>query len=181
MSRVSSKPVVIPKGVELKTSGQRIEAKGPKGQLVHQVHDLVDVQLKDQDGEKVLAFAPKEESKQARALAGTTRSVLFNIVQGVHDGFEKQLELVGVGYRAQVQGSDINLNLGFSHPVKYNLPKGVSAQAPSNTNLVLQSADKQLLGQVAAEIRRIRPPEPYKGKGVRYAGEHIVRKETKKK
>jgi len=177
MSRVANKPVTVPAAVEITENGQRLSVKGPKGTLEHQVHHLVEVAR--EDGE--LTFKARDESKAANALAGTTRSVVNNLVVGVSDGFEKKLELVGVGYRAQAKGKVLNLSLGFSHPVDYALPEGVSAVTPSQTEIVISGSDKQQVGQVAAEIRAFRPPEPYKGKGVRYAGEHIVRKEAKKK
>ena len=144
---------------------------------MHSIHALVE--MTREDGE--LKFRPRDESKAANALAGTTRAVISNLVTGVSDGFEKKLELVGVGYRAQARGKVLNLTLGFSHPVDYEVPEGVTAETPSQTEIVLKGADKQKVGQVAAEIRAFRPPEPYKGKGVRYADEVVVRKEAKKK
>ena len=154
-----------------------LTVKGPKGTLEHWVHDLVE--LKREDAE--LNFSARNESGQASALAGTTRSVVNNMVIGVSDGFEKKLELIGVGYRAQAKGKVLNLTLGYSHPIDYELPAGVTADTPSQTEIVVKGSDKQRVGQVAAEIRAFRPPEPYKGKGVRYADEVVVRKEAKKK
>ena len=177
MSRVAKAPINVPSGVTVTHSGQAVSVKGSKGELSLQVNDLVSVSFED----NVLTFAPKAEDSQGWAQAGTARAIVNNMVQGVSEGFEKKLQLIGVGYRAQVQGKAINLTLGFSHPVVYNLPEGVTAEAPSNTELVLKSADKQLLGQCAAEIRAYRKPEPYKGKGVRYADEYVRRKEAKKK
>ena len=177
MSRIANKPVQVPSSVEVKESGQQLTVKGPKGTLEHLVHGLVEVGREDND----LVFKARDESQAANALAGTTRSVVHNMVAGVTDGFEKKLELVGVGYRAQAKGKVLNLTLGFSHPVDYELPEGVTVETPSQTEIVLKSADKQRVGQVAAEIRAFRPPEPYKGKGVRYADEVVVRKEAKKK
>jgi len=177
MSRVANKPVSVPAAVEITADGQQLSVKGPKGTLEHSVHALVEVTRE----EGVLNFKARDESKAANALAGTTRSVINNLVVGVTDGFEKKLELVGVGYRAQAKGKVLNLSLGFSHPVDYELPEGVTAATPSQTEIVINGSDKQQVGQVAAEIRAFRPPEPYKGKGVRYADEVVVRKEAKKK
>jgi len=177
MSRVAKSPVALPDGVDVSLNGQNISIKGKKGTLELEVHTSVEVKQDD----KVLTFAPKDGSKQANAQAGTVRALINNMVTGVSAGFEKKLQLVGVGYRAKAAGSTLNLTLGFSHPVDYELPEGVKAETPSQTDIVLTSANKQLLGQVAAEIRAFRPPEPYKGKGVRYADEHIRRKEAKKK
>ncbi len=177
MSRVAKSPVQIPAGVEVKLSGQQVSVKGGKGALSLDVHSSVEVK---QEGAE-LTFGTKEGSKQARALAGTTRALVNNMVVGVTQGFEKKLELIGVGYRAQAQGKAVNLTLGFSHPVVYDLPEGVTAETPSQTEIMIRGIDKQKVGQVAAEIRSIRPPEPYKGKGVRYGGEQVRVKEAKKK
>lgn len=178
MSRIAKNPVVLPSGVDLKVDGQKVGIKGAKGSFEYTVHKTVQVSV---DNGSVV-FAPAEGANDsAWAMAGTMRSLVSNMVQGVSTGFERKLELVGVGYRAQLQGNKINLSLGFSHPVVHELPEGVSAELPSQTEIVLKGVDKQLLGQVAANIRAYRPPEPYKGKGVKYAGEHIVRKEAKKK
>lgn len=177
MSRVANSPVSLPSGVNVTAAGQNITVKGGKGTLSLDVHQSVEVSQND----NVLSVSAKNASKQANALAGTTRALLNNMVVGVSEGFTKKLELVGVGYRAKASGKTLNLTLGFSHPVDYELPEGVKAETPSQTEVVLSSADKQLLGQVAAEIRAYRPPEPYKGKGVRFADEHVRRKEAKKK
>lgn len=177
MSRVAKAPISVPAGVTVSLAGQALSVKGSKGELNFEINDQVAVNFED----NVLTFAPKGESSEGWAQAGTARAIANNMVKGVANGFEKKLQLIGVGYRAQVQGSKINLTLGFSHPVEYPLPQGVSAECPSNTEIVLKSADKQLLGQVAAEIREYRKPEPYKGKGVRYADEYVRRKEAKKK
>lgn len=177
MSRVANNPVVLPSGVEISLSGQDIQVKGSKGSLKITAHTAVEV--KQEDG-RVL-FAARDGAKQSRALAGTTRALVNNMVNGVHTGFERKLQLVGVGYRAQAQGKKLNLTLGFSHPVEYNLPDGVTAETPTQTEVVIRGIDKQQVGQVAAEIRAFRPPEPYKGKGVRYADEMVRRKEAKKK
>ena len=177
MSRIANKPVQVPSSVEIKESGQQLTVKGPKGTLEHRIHGLVEVNREDNE----LVLKARDESQAANALTGTTRSVVHNMIAGVTDGFEKKLELVGVGYRAQAKGKTLNLKLGFSHPVDYALPEGVTAETPSQTEIVVKGIDKQKVGQEAAEIRAFRPPEPYKGKGVRYADEVIVRKEAKKK
>ncbi len=177
MSRVAKSPVAVPAGVEIKRNGQVLIIKGPKGQLELIVHNNVDVTLED----NVLTFAPRDGAKHSRALAGTTRALIANMVMGVTDGFEKKLQLVGVGYRAQAKGNALTLNLGFSHPVEYSLPTGVTCETPTQTEILVRGIDKQLVGQVAAEIREFRRPEPYKGKGVRYADERVRRKEAKKK
>lgn len=177
MSRVADNPVQVPKGVEVSLKGDEIAVKGSNGQLSMALHRLVEVREED----NVLRFAPRAADKGAHAMAGTMRALVNNMVVGVSAGFEKKLQLIGVGYRVQAQGKKLNLTLGFSHPVEYQLPEGITAETPSQTELVLKAADKQLLGQVAAEIRAFRPPEPYKGKGVRYADEYVRRKEAKKK
>jgi len=177
MSRIAKQPVTVPASVEISESGQLLTVKGPKGSLDHHVHKLVEVTR----GEGELNFSARDNSKQANALTGTTRSLVNNMVTGVSEGFEKKLELVGVGYRAQAKGKVLNLTLGFSHPIDYELPEGITVETPSQTEIVVRGNDKQQVGQVAAEIRDFRPPEPYKGKGVKYADEIIMRKEAKKK
>ncbi|MAS60228.1 MAG: 50S ribosomal protein L6 [Gammaproteobacteria bacterium] len=177
MSRIANAPVAIPKGVETTLSDTAISVKGSKGNLNLDLHELVGV---SQEGEE-LKVAAKSQTRQAGALAGTFRSLINNMVIGVSEGFQKKLELQGVGYRAKAQGKSLNLTLGYSHPIDYSLPEGVTAETPSQTEIVVTGADKQLVGQVAAEIREFRPPEPYKGKGVRYADERVYRKEAKKK
>ena len=177
MSRIAKSPVSIPSGVEVKLDGQNVAVKGPKGNLSMSLHADVTVEQND----NILQFNNVANSKGAVAMTGTMRSLVNNMVTGVSKGFEKKLLLVGVGYRAQAKGSVLNLTLGFSHPVDYSLPDGVTVETPSQTEVVLTSCDKQKLGQVAAEIRSLRPPEPYKGKGVKYSDEIIVRKEAKKK
>ncbi len=177
MSRVAKNPVELPKGVECSLSGNSISVKGPKGALTHDANN--EVVVKQEDGS--IQVAARSGSKFSSAIAGTTRALVQNMVTGVSDGFERKLELVGVGYRAQAQGSKLNLSLGFSHPVEYQAPDGIQLETPSQTEVVIRGIDKQKVGQVAAEIRRYRPPEPYKGKGVRYAGERVVMKEAKKK
>ena len=177
MSRIANAPVAIPKGVETTLSDTAISVKGSKGNLNLDLHELVGV---SQEGEE-LKVAAKNQTRQAGALAGTFRSLINNMVIGVSEGFQKKLELQGVGYRAKAQGKSLNLTLGYSHPIDYTLPEGVTAETPSQTEILVSGADKQLVGQVAAEIREFRPPEPYKGKGVRYADERVYRKEAKKK
>ena len=177
MSRVAKNPVVIPKGVETKISDTEVSIKGNKGNLNLELHRLVIVA---QDGEE-LKVSAKDASRSASAMAGTFRSLINNMVVGVSQGFEKKLELQGVGYRAKAQGASVNLTVGYSHPIDYKLPAGVTVDTPSQTEIVITGADKQLVGQVAAELRDFRPPEPYKGKGIRYADERVYRKEAKKK
>jgi large subunit ribosomal protein L6 len=177
MSRVAKKPIQLPKGVEINANGQQTTVKGPKGTLEHTIHELVEM-VRDGD---VLTFSPRNQSQEANALAGTTRALINNLVVGVSQGYQRKLELVGVGYRAQAKGKVLNLTLGYSHPVDYQLPEGVTAETPSQTEILLKGCDKQKVGQVAAEIRAYRPPEPYKGKGVRYSDEVVIRKEAKKK
>ncbi len=177
MSRVAKKPIEVPKGVDVNISGQSVSAKGPKGNETVVLH--ADVTPVMDDG--VLGVKPVNDTKGAIALAGTMRSLLNNLVVGVSAGFEKKLELRGVGYRAQAQGSSVNLTLGFSHPVVHKVPDGIKVETPSQTEIVVSGTNKQVVGQVAADIRSYRPPEPYKGKGVRYVGEYVAMKEAKKK
>jgi large subunit ribosomal protein L6 len=177
MSRVAKKPISIPSGVDVRMDGNNVIVKGAKGQLQHSVHR--DIAVAQENG--ALQVTVTREGSETNALAGTTRALLNNMVTGVTAGFERKLTLVGVGYRAQVQGKVLNLTLGFSHPVAYPIPAGITIETPSQTEIVVKGIDKQQLGQVAAEIRAYRPPEPYKGKGVRYADEQIVLKEAKKK
>lgn len=177
MSRIAKAPVAIPAGVEIKLSAGKIAIKGKQGTLELDVHS--DVEIKQE--ENVLTFAPRNSEKQANALAGTFRALVNNMVTGVTAGFEKKLILQGVGYRAKTAGKVLSLSLGFSHPVDYEAPEGVSIETPTQTEIVIKGIDKQKVGQVAAEIRGYRPPEPYKGKGVRYADENVRRKEAKKK
>ena len=178
MSRVAKAPVVVAPGVSVEIQGQQVSVKGPKGQLEMTVHDSVSVALADGQ----ITVRPAVETDQAAwAMAGTMRALLNNLVTGVSQGFQKKLQLVGVGYRAQAKGGSLNLSLGFSHPVEYPVPDGISIETPSQTEILVSGCDRQQVGQVAAEIRSYRPPEPYKGKGVRYADEQIIRKEAKKK
>ncbi len=176
MSRVAKQPVELPKGVEFKMDGRTAKVKGSNGELSLDVHASVDIA---EEGNQLNISAASPE-RDALALAGTTRALLANMVTGVSKGFEKKLQLVGIGYRAKAQGKVIDLTLGFSHPVKYQVPEGITIETPSQTEIVVKGADKQAVGQVAAQIRAYRPPEPYKGKGVRYADERVVIKEAKK-
>jgi len=177
MSRIAKYPVNVPAGVEISLATEQIAIKGPLGTLTQALSANVVVA---RDGDQ-LTFAAANDSQQANAMSGTLRALVSNMVLGVTTGFVRKLNLVGVGYRAQAQGDAVNLTLGFSHPVVHKLPKGVKAETPTQTEIVLKGTDKQQVGQVAAEIRAYRPPEPYKGKGVRYSDEKIVIKETKKK
>ena len=178
MSRVAKQPVEVPKGVEITVSGQSVSAKGPKGKESVDIHSTVSPVF--DDGVLGVSVANPDDQK-SMAMAGTMRSLLNNLVIGVSAGFEKKLELRGVGYRAQAQGSNLNLTLGFSHPVVHKVPDGVKVETPSQTEVVVSGTNKQIVGQVAADIRNYRPPEPYKGKGVRYVGEYVAMKEAKKK
>jgi large subunit ribosomal protein L6 len=177
MSRIAKEPVELPKGVEFKQDGNVVTMKGGKGTLSLELNS--EVQLSQE--ENTLSVAARSGSRFAAAMSGTTRALLANMVLGVSEGFVRKLELVGVGYRAQAQGNKLNLTLGFSHPVIYDVPEGVTVETPSQTEVIVAGSDKQKVGQVASEIRRFRPPEPYKGKGVRYSDERVVRKEAKKK
>jgi large subunit ribosomal protein L6 len=175
MSRVANKPVSIPKGVEVNINGHLVSVKGVKGTMQLDLHPSVGLEQADRE------VTVKARNDGADVMAGTMRALLNNIVTGVSQGFEKKLTLIGVGYRAQAQGNKLNLTLGFSHPVEYAVPEGVKVETPSQTEIVVSGVDKQKVGQVAADIRSYRPPEPYKGKGVRYTDENVVRKEAKKK
>ena len=177
MSRVAKNPVTVPAGVEVNFGTDALTVKGKNGALSLPLTGAVKVELNDGQ----LTFAAADDSKHSVAMSGTVRALVANMVKGVSEGFEKKLQLIGVGYRAQAQGKTLNLSLGFSHPVVYEMPEGVSVATPSQTEIVLTGADKQAVGQAAAEIRGYRPPEPYKGKGVRYVGEMVVMKEAKKK
>ena len=177
MSRIGKKPVPVPSGVTASVEGQTVKMKGPKGALQFVVPDDVAVAM----DKGAIKLDPRNETKRARSMWGTSRTLVSNLVTGVTKGFERKLELVGVGYRAAVQGKNLNLTLGFSHPVSFPVPDGIAIETPSQTEIVVKGTDRQKVGQVAAIIRGYRPPEPYKGKGVRYAGEKIVMKEGKKK
>lgn len=177
MSRIGKKPVSVPGGVNAAVDGQNVKVKGPKGELAFLVHDEVDVKFEN----GTITVAPRHETKRSRAMWGMSRTMVQNLVTGVTDGFEKKLEIEGVGYRASVQGKNLVLALGYSHDVVYPIPQGIQIVCPKPTEVVVSGINRQQVGQVAAEIREFRPPEPYKGKGVRYAGEFIFRKEGKKK
>jgi large subunit ribosomal protein L6 len=177
MSRVGNNPIPVPKGVEVTIAADQVAVKGPLGSLSQALISAVALK---QDGDR-LVFQVKDATTETNAMSGTLRALVANMVTGVSKGFEKRLTLVGVGYRAQAQGDKLNLTLGFSHPVVHQMPKGVKAETPSQTEIIIRGTDKQLVGKVAAEVRAYRPPEPYKGKGIRYSGEQVVIKETKKK
>ena len=177
MSRIAKSPIEVPKGVEVKASGRDISIKGVKGNMQCTLHDFVDMAQQD----NVLTIKPKQDRQDHWAMAGTFRALINNMVTGVTQGFEKKLQLIGVGYRAQVKGKSLSMTLGFSHPVDYPIPEGIQITTPTQTEIVVSGCDKQRVGQTAAEIRAYRPPEPYKGKGVRYVDEYVVRKEAKKK
>jgi len=177
MSRIGKKPVTVPSGVTAQVDGQEVKVKGPKGELKHVLVDAIIAKL-DNGG---IEIAMREDSKEARAMWGMSRTMVANLVAGVTEGFTKKLEITGVGYRAAVQGSNLQVQLGYSHDIAFAIPQGIQVVCPKPTEIVITGIDKQQVGQVAAEIRRFRPPEPYKGKGIRYAGEFILRKEGKKK
>jgi large subunit ribosomal protein L6 len=177
MSRVGKMPITVPKGVEVSVTAEQISVKGSLGTLVRASHPLVSV--KNDAGK--LMFAPANDSVEADAMSGTMRALVANMVNGVSKGFEKKLALVGVGYRAAAQGGKLNLQIGFSHPVAKDMPAGVKVECPTQTEITIKGSDRQVVGQIAAEVRAIRPPEPYKGKGIRYVGEKVSLKETKKK
>lgn len=174
MSRVGKQPVTLPKGVEVHIADQRLHVKGPKGQMSVPFHSSVSLQVED-------GVATLDWTEGQNAFAGTMRALLNNMVHGVSVGFEQKLEIIGVGYRAQAKGRTLSLSLGFSHPVDYPVPEDITIETPTQTEIVIKGIDKQKIGQIAADIRAYRPPEPYKGKGVRYAGENVRRKEAKKK
>ncbi len=176
MSRIAKAPVVVPAGIEVSIDGTSVNVKGPKGSLNQSFNKAVEIN--QADGE--INVSPKVENKDSWAQAGTARAIINNMINGCANGYEKKLQLVGVGYRAKAQGNKLNLTLGFSHPVVHELPEGITAETPTQTEIIVKGVDKQVVGQVAAEIRGYRPPEPYKGKGVRYADEWILRKEAKK-
>ncbi len=177
MSRVANSPITIPGGVDVKIDGSNLTVKGANGQMSHAIHPAVELEIE----ENVIKFKWDVNDNKAKALAGTTRALVNNLVTGVSKGFEKKLTLIGVGYRAQAKGKVLNLTLGFSHPIDFEIPEGITIETPSQTEVVVKGSDKQKVGQVAAKIRSYRPPEPYKGKGVRYTDEYVARKEAKKK
>ena len=176
MSRIANNPVAVPDNVEVNVNGAEVRVKGGKGELTHSLHSLVQLDRED----NLLKFSAKDNSKSARSLAGTTRAIMQNMVTGVSEGFEIRLEITGTGYRAQANPRSISLSLGFSHPVELDIPDGITVETPSQTQILVKGADRQKVGQLAADIRSYRPPEPYKGKGVRYADEQVLRKEAKK-
>ncbi|MDI1230625.1 MAG: 50S ribosomal protein L6 [Methylobacter sp.] len=177
MSRIAKAPVIVPGGVDIKLVGNNVTVKGNNGQLSYVINSAVSLDITD----NVIQVQWDKNDKKATAQAGTARAIVSNMIIGVSAGFEKKLTLIGVGYRAQAKGNILNLALGFSHPVDFEVPAGVSVETPTQTEIVVKGSDKQLVGEVAAKIRAYRPPEPYKGKGVRYADEHVARKEAKKK
>lgn len=177
MSRVAKAPVTLPDGASVTLNDRQVDVKGKNGQLSLRLHELVELKVEDNQ----VILSPKSDTQEAWMHTGTVRALLNNMVKGVNEGFERRLQLIGVGYRAQVNGNKVNLSLGYSHPIEYTLPEGVTGESPSQTEIVLRSNDKQKLGQAAANIRAYRPPEPYKGKGVRYSDEVVIRKEAKKK
>jgi large subunit ribosomal protein L6 len=177
MSRVAKSPVALPKGVEVTINGQELQVKGGKGSLSLSLNSLVEAKVENDQ----LVFAPRELTQDGWMQTGTARALAGNMVKGVSVGFERKLQLIGVGYKAAAKGKVLNLALGFSHPVDFDLPEGVTAETPTPTEIILKSINKHLLGQVAANVRAFRPPEPYKGKGIRYADENVIRKEAKKK
>lgn len=185
LSRIARKPITIPAGVKVEIVGQTISAKGPKGQVSQQINESVEVKnvgnellISAKDGHRKNERAGQKKFR--RSIAGTMRAIINNIIEGVSNGFERRLLLVGVGYRAQMQGKKLNLSLGFSHPVSFDIPEGITVETPTQTEIIIKGADRQLVGQLAASIRAIRTVEPYKGKGVRYSDEIVVLKETKK-
>ena len=177
MSRVGKMPITVPQGVDVSVTADQITVKGANGTLVRQANALVEVRKEG----AVLSFAPANDSMAANAMSGTMRALVNNMVNGVSKGFEKKLTLVGVGFRAQAAGPKLNLQIGFSHPVVKDMPAGITVTCPTQTEILIKGSDRQAVGQIAAEVRAIRPPEPYKGKGIRYADERVVLKETKKK
>ena len=177
MSRVGKMPIAVPQGVDVQIANDQITVKGSNGTLTRAMNSLVQVRKEG----TTLHFAPANDGMEANAMSGTMRALVANMVNGVSKGFEKKLTLVGVGFRAQAQGAKLNLQVGYSHPVVKDMPAGIVVQCPTQTEILIKGADRQVVGQIAAEVRAIRPPEPYKGKGIRYANERVVLKETKKK
>lgn len=175
MSRVGKTPVPVPSGVSVDIDGNSVKVKGPKGELGREFHENVSISLDD----GVATVDRVDESRESRALHGLSRALLANMVQGVHEGFSRELEIIGVGYRATLKGRDLEMQLGFSHSVAVKAPEGITFEVPENTKIIISGIDKELVGQVAANIRKVRPPEPYKGKGIRYVGEHVRRKAGK--
>ena len=175
MSRIGLKPIEVPEGVEIKFENNNIQVKGPKGELQQEIHPTMNVNI---DG-NIITIERANEEKESRSLHGTTRSLISNMIEGVTKGFQRELEIIGVGYRAQKQGNKLVINAGYSHPVEFEQDENIEFEVPKNTEIIVKGIDKQKVGSVAAEIRAVRPPEPYKGKGIRYKGEHVRRKEGK--
>ena len=181
MSRIGKNPVQIPQGVEVNVNGQDVKVKGKLGELSLRIHEAVEAKVEEQEGKKVVVLKPRNDERQTRAIWPTMRVLIKNMVQGVNEGYKKNLEIKGVGYRANLQGTTLVLALGYSHDIKYALPKDIKVKVDEQTKIEITGHDKQKVGQVAADIRSYRPPEPYKGKGVRYTDEYVLRKEGKKK
>ena len=181
MSRIGKNPVQIPQGVEVNVNGQDVKVKGKLGELSLRIHEAVEAKVEEQEGKKVVVLKPRNDERQTRAIWPTMRVLIKNMVQGVSEGYKKNLEIKGVGYRANLQGTTLVLALGYSHDIKYALPKDIKVKVDEQTKIEITGHDKQKVGQVAADIRSYRPPEPYKGKGVRYTDEYVLRKEGKKK
>jgi large subunit ribosomal protein L6 len=177
MSRIAKNPIVIPKNVDVLKNGTQLTIKGDKGTLIINLHPLVTIDIRD----KILQVETNKTNKTINSLAGTTRAIINNMVIGVSSGYEKKLILIGVGYRAQGKGNILSLSLGYSHPIDFSVPDGITVDTPTQTEIIIKGCDKQIVGQVAADIRAFRPPEPYKGKGIRYSNEEIIKKEAKKK
>lgn len=175
MSRIGNKVIEIPEKVEVSQNGTTVTVKGPKGELQADISPIITMTINDNE----ISFERPNESNQAKSLHGTTRSVVYNMIEGVTEGYQKDLELIGVGYRAQLQGNRLELNVGLSHPVHFEAPEGVEIEVPENSKIIVKGYDKEAVGQLAATIRDVRPPEPYKGKGIRYVGEYVIRKEGK--
>lgn len=175
MSRIGNKPIEIPSGVTVNLDGQTMTVKGPKGELTRDLSPAITIEIED----KTINFSRPDDHKENRSMHGTTRSLVSNMIEGVSNGFKKELELIGVGYRAQKQGSKLVVNVGLSHPVEFEAPEGVTFDVPSNTQIIVEGVNKEVVGELAANIRAVRPPEPYKGKGIKYVGEYVRRKEGK--
>lgn len=175
MSRIGNKVIEIPENVEVKQEGNLVTVKGPKGELSREISDVISMHIEDTE----ITFTRPNDTNKSRSLHGTTRSNVWNMIEGVTEGYKKELELIGVGYRAQASGNGLDLNVGLSHPVHFDAPEGVTIETPANNQIIVSGIDKEVVGQLAASIRDVRPPEPYKGKGIRYVGEYVIRKEGK--